>query len=293
MLHETYSKGHEYCRSFRNETWQICIGPDILYVVELTVRVSLPKITFLYQTDHVSNWGSPNPDLKALLSGNLANRPATQPHSQKPINTKALIVSGKMGPAFVSPTLSCALHSRFTPLQSLTSLRRSGAAVVRARGRHGVRMVVEAGGGDTASEVAGSDGSGESFPVSLSNEALSAESGANIGDDGDDVVVLEELKPPQFYLNAQAISEARLKFKRHETDTGSPEYQIASLTTRIAYLTDHLKKNPKDHASTRGLLQMVAKRTKLLKFLKRTSTDRFHNIIEGLNIRISQQLRNL
>lgn len=112
-------------------------------------------------------------------------------------------------------------------------------------------------------------------------------------DDLSDVVVLEECQPPQFYINAQNIAEARAKFKIHESDTGSPEYQIATLTMRIKYLTNHLRVHPKDHASTRGLLKMVAKRTKLLKYLRSQSQDRFHNIIAGLNIRISQQLREL
>lgn len=116
----------------------------------------------------------------------------------------------------------------------------------------------------------------------------------NINDDDmADVKVLEQCKPPQFYVNAKAIAEVRSKFKIHETDSGSPEFQIATLTARIEYLTKHLKKNPKDHASTRGLLKMVATRTKLLKYLRRESQERFHKIIEGLNIRISQQLRQL
>lgn len=115
----------------------------------------------------------------------------------------------------------------------------------------------------------------------------------SVNDDLADVEVLEECPPPQSYLNSQAIAESRAKFRRHETDTGSPEYQIATLTTRIQYLTNHLRKNKKDYASTRGLLKMVATRTKLLKYLRRESQERFHNIIEGLNIRVSQQLREL
>lgn len=98
---------------------------------------------------------------------------------------------------------------------------------------------------------------------------------------------------PQPWINAQAVAECRAKFRRDELDTGSPEYQIATLTTRIAYLTSHLKENPKDNACTRGLLQMVSKRRRLLKYLKREDAGRFSNIVEGLNIRISAQLRAL
>lgn len=112
-------------------------------------------------------------------------------------------------------------------------------------------------------------------------------------DDLKDVEVLEELQIPRPIVNAQAIEEARIQFRTHETDTGSPEYQIATLTRKIQYMTIHLKEHPKDYASTRGLLKMVAKRTRLLKFLRRQSQERFHNIITGLNIRVSQQLRRL
>lgn len=132
-----------------------------------------------------------------------------------------------------------------------------------------------------AEEAKAAEDSGETFTLE------------SINDDLADVQVLEECKPPQWYVNRQAIAEARSKFKRHETDTGSPEYQIATLTTRIQYLTNHLRKNKKDYASTRGLLKMVATRTKLLRYVRRESQERFHNIIEGLNIRISQQLREL
>eukprot|EP00177_Eucheuma_denticulatum_P006734 GFKZ01012235.1.p1 GENE.GFKZ01012235.1~~GFKZ01012235.1.p1 ORF type:complete len:235 (-),score=54.92 GFKZ01012235.1:296-1000(-) len=99
--------------------------------------------------------------------------------------------------------------------------------------------------------------------------------------------------PPQFVVTAEAIAEARSKFRRHETDVGSPEYQIATLTTKIRYLTEHLKQNPKDYSSTRGLLKMVANRRRLLRYLKREDPNRFTSIIDGMQIRVSQQLRNI
>ncbi len=71
----------------------------------------------------------------------------------------------------------------------------------------------------------------------------------------------------------------------HETDTGSPEVQIAILTARINELTEHLKKNPNDHHSRRGLLKMVGNRRNLLNYLIKTDITRYRAIIEKLNIR--------
>ena len=71
----------------------------------------------------------------------------------------------------------------------------------------------------------------------------------------------------------------------HEGDTGSPEVQIAILTTRINELTEHLKANPKDNHSRRGLLKMVGKRRGLLDYLKEKDIARYRAIIEALNLR--------
>ena len=71
----------------------------------------------------------------------------------------------------------------------------------------------------------------------------------------------------------------------HAKDTGSADVQIALLTQRINQLTEHLKGHAKDHSSRRGLLQMVARRRKLLDYLKRTASDRYKNVIEKLNLR--------
>ena len=73
--------------------------------------------------------------------------------------------------------------------------------------------------------------------------------------------------------------------KLHDTDTGSPEVQIAILTARINELTEHLKKNPNDHHSRRGLLKMVGNRRNLLNYLTKTDINRYRAIIERLNIR--------
>jgi small subunit ribosomal protein S15 len=71
----------------------------------------------------------------------------------------------------------------------------------------------------------------------------------------------------------------------HEKDTGSPEVQIALLTERIGQLTEHLKLHKKDHASRRGLLMMVGKRSSLLKYLTKTDRERYQKIIGRLGLR--------
>lgn len=75
------------------------------------------------------------------------------------------------------------------------------------------------------------------------------------------------------------------RFKQHEKDTGSPEVQIAILTERINYLTEHFKAHVKDHHSRRGLLMMVGQRRRLLDYLARKNADRYRTIIKELGIR--------
>jgi small subunit ribosomal protein S15 len=74
-------------------------------------------------------------------------------------------------------------------------------------------------------------------------------------------------------------------FGRKDQDTGSPEVQIALLTARITDLTDHFKMHKKDHASRRGLLMMVSKRSSLLKYLRLTDRKRYLDVISRLGIR--------
>ena len=75
------------------------------------------------------------------------------------------------------------------------------------------------------------------------------------------------------------------KYRTHDGDTGSPEVQVALLTSRIAYLTDHFQSNAKDHHSRRGLLQMVGRRRRLLEYLRSEDADRYHKLIERLGLR--------
>jgi len=74
-------------------------------------------------------------------------------------------------------------------------------------------------------------------------------------------------------------------FKKHEGDTGSPEVQIALLTERIVYLTEHFKVHKKDHHSRRGLLKLVGQRRRMLDYLKSRDLDRYKKVIEQLGIR--------
>ncbi|MEZ4528985.1 MAG: 30S ribosomal protein S15, partial [Desulfobacterales bacterium] len=84
---------------------------------------------------------------------------------------------------------------------------------------------------------------------------------------------------------AESKKELIEKYKLHDTDTGSPEVQIALLTYRITYLTDHLKTHKKDHHSRRGLLMLVGQRRRLLNYVKNKDVQRYRTIIENLGIR--------
>jgi len=74
-------------------------------------------------------------------------------------------------------------------------------------------------------------------------------------------------------------------FRQKEGDTGSPEVQIALLTERVQYLTEHFKSHPKDHASRRGLLKLVGQRRRLLDYLKKNDVKRYANLLDRLGLR--------
>ena len=88
------------------------------------------------------------------------------------------------------------------------------------------------------------------------------------------MVMLKEQK-------TKVVSEYRV----HDKDTGSPEVQIALLTSHITDLTEHLKTHKKDHASRRGLLMLVGRRSSLLKYLNKTDKERYQKVIERLGLR--------
>ena len=75
------------------------------------------------------------------------------------------------------------------------------------------------------------------------------------------------------------------EFRQHDADTGSPEVQVAILSERITYLTDHFKTHAKDHHSRRGLLKLVGQRRRLLDYVKAKNTDRYAQLIKRLGIR--------
>lgn len=85
-------------------------------------------------------------------------------------------------------------------------------------------------------------------------------------------------------MSENAATEPQ-SFKLHEKDTGSADVQVARLTDRINHLTKHLATNAKDHSSRRGLLRMVARRRKLLDYLKATGEERYQSLLKGLKLR--------
>ena len=86
-------------------------------------------------------------------------------------------------------------------------------------------------------------------------------------------------------LAAEVKRDLIQKHRTHKTDSGSPEVQVAILSQRILHLTEHFKTHLKDHHSRRGLLSMVARRRKLLKYLKDRSPERYKALIQSLGIR--------
>ena len=86
-------------------------------------------------------------------------------------------------------------------------------------------------------------------------------------------------------LHTEKKTELIEKFKTHPTDTGSPVVQIALLTERIGYLTEHFKTHVKDHHSRRGLLHLVSARRSLLAYLRKSSLERYRKVVAALNLR--------
>ena len=86
-------------------------------------------------------------------------------------------------------------------------------------------------------------------------------------------------------LATQRKQDVVVKFAKHPSDTGSAEVQIALLTERITYLTEHFKTHLKDHHSRRGLLKLVGQRRRMLDYLRDKSEERYRSLIESLGIR--------
>lgn len=86
-------------------------------------------------------------------------------------------------------------------------------------------------------------------------------------------------------ITAEVRKEVVKAARRHDSDTGSPEVQVSMLTKRINEVADHLKGHKKDHHSRRGLLMMVGRRNRLLRYLAKTGPDRYQSLIERLGLR--------
>jgi len=86
-------------------------------------------------------------------------------------------------------------------------------------------------------------------------------------------------------LNTEQKQEIIDRYRLHDADTGSPEVQVAILSERISYLTDHFKVHAKDHHSRRGLIKLVGQRRRLLDYLKNKDIDRYRALIEQLGLR--------
>merc|ERR1712151_367764 len=94
-----------------------------------------------------------------------------------------------------------------------------------------------------------------------------------------------EFEPPVGFTYQLKLAEVREQYRRHDTDTGSPEYQVASMTERISYLTSHLKMHPKDFSTRRGLVALVNKRRRLLNYLFEEDVERYKSLVAALGIR--------
>ncbi|KAI2508925.1 ribosomal uS15-like protein [Fragilaria crotonensis] len=134
------------------------------------------------------------------------------------------------------------------------------------------------------------------LPVALDIDEVSAEDDSippedyivNVGDlesEDDEDGISDDGEPPSWYASAERIAALRLEHRRHEGDTGSPEYQIAGMTERINYLTSHLKLHPKDFSTRRGLVALVNKRRRLLNYLYKQNADGYKAVIASLGIR--------
>merc|ERR1712003_468399 len=109
----------------------------------------------------------------------------------------------------------------------------------------------------------------------------------NVGDleEDDDDGTEDDGQPPAWYESQERLEKLRAEHRRHDKDTGSPEYQVAGMTERISYLTKHLQQHPKDFSTRRGLVALVNKRRRLLNYLHGEDQSRYLEIVSSLGIR--------
>lgn len=111
----------------------------------------------------------------------------------------------------------------------------------------------------------------------------------NVGDldneDDEEAGIEDDGEPPAWAASQERINELRATYRRHDKDTGSPEFQVAGMTERISYLTKHLQQHPKDFSTRRGLVALVNKRRRLLNYLHGEDEERYVEIVSSLGIR--------
>jgi small subunit ribosomal protein S15 len=111
----------------------------------------------------------------------------------------------------------------------------------------------------------------------------------NVGDldneDDESAGIEDDGEPPAWVVSQQRLIELRTTYRRHDKDTGSPEYQVAGMTERISYLTKHLQLHPKDFSTRRGLVALVNKRRRLLNYLHGEDEKSYIDIVSALGIR--------
>jgi ribosomal protein S15 len=166
----------------------------------------------------------------------------------------------------------------------------TGTEVSSSRYAAGVRGFLQAGAWRAVSSVsaahraAGSDGSAAASSSRLSPQGVAKDGDGDIKPD----LVRKYLSSEQFSKeenNRLKLLQVRTEFSRHSADCGSTEVQIAALTTRIMYMTEHLKIHKKDKSSRRGLIQMLEDRKKLLKYLRSNNGDRYGDVIYRLGLK--------
>jgi small subunit ribosomal protein S15 len=105
------------------------------------------------------------------------------------------------------------------------------------------------------------------------------------GDEVEDAGVEDDGEPPAWAVLEERLAATRATHRRHETDTGSPEFQVAGMTERIFYLTKHMQTHPKDFSTRRGLVALVNKRRRLLNYLVKEDVQRYKDVVASLGIR--------
>jgi len=109
----------------------------------------------------------------------------------------------------------------------------------------------------------------------------------NVGDleEDDDDGTEDDGQPPAWFESQERLQKLRVENRRHDKDTGSPEFQVAGMTERISYLTKHLQQHPKDFSTRRGLVAMVNNRRRLLNYLYSEDQEKYVAVIASLGIR--------